>query len=38
MGKASQFRFFWVVKGGTDVFPEPTGSQLPVGQNNPHAK
>lgn len=37
-GKHPQSRFFCVIKGGAEVFCEPTGSQVPLAQNNPYAK
>ena len=37
-GKDSQFRFFSVGKGGAKISLEAAGSQVPLGQNNPHVK
>ena len=37
-GKELWFRFFYVVKGGTNVSLGPPGSRLPLAQNNLHAK
>ena len=37
-GKDPQFRFFYVVKGGTKLSLKPKGSHVPSAQNNPHDK